>query len=123
MFKRVVVMLLSVSIAYAGLVSTASAAVVGTQQALSVDARQAMITHINSSLQRDDVRQAMIDLGVDPQQAEQRVASLTDQELAELDGKLDQLPAGSGALAVIGIVFLVLLILDVTGVINIFSGT
>lgn len=37
-----------------------------------------------------------------------------------MHGQLEQLPAGGSALAVIGIVFLVLLILDLTGVINIF---
>jgi uncharacterized membrane protein (Fun14 family) len=36
---------------------------------------------------------------------------------------LDEAPAGGDALAVIGIVFLVLLILELTGVIDIFKKT
>ena len=71
---------------------------------------------------RADVQQALIEMGVDPNQAQLRVGSLSDQELAQLNGQLETLPAGGdGALAVIGIVFLVLIILEVTGVIDIFK--
>jgi len=63
----------------------------------------------------------MVELGVDPRQAELRVAALSDQELAQLDTRLDSLPAGEGALALVGAVFLVLMILEFTGVIDIFK--
>ena len=63
-------------------------------------------------------------MGVNPSDAALRVASLNDQELATVANRLDQLPAGGdGVLAVIGIVFLVLLILELTGVIDIFKKT
>jgi hypothetical protein len=66
----------------------------------------------------------MIDMGVDPAQALLRVSSLSDQELAQLDEQIDTLPAGGDSvLAIIGIVFIVLLILELTGVINIFNKT
>jgi len=60
-------------------------------------------------------------MGVDPSQVDARIASLTDGELRTLAGQMNDLPAGSGALAVIGIVFLVLLILEAVGVIDIFK--
>ena len=63
----------------------------------------------------------MVRLGADPLQADARVASLSDAELMKLQGQLDRLPAGGDALAVIGIVFIVLLILELTGVTNIFN--
>jgi len=53
-------------------------------------------------------------------QAQARVASLSDLELAQLDGQLDSLPAG-GSLALVGAVFVVLMILEFTGVIDIFK--
>jgi hypothetical protein len=50
------------------------------------------------------------------------VASLTDQELADVARNLDTLPAGGdGVVVVLGIVFIVLLILEWTGVIDIFK--
>lgn len=101
--------------------NTANAGVIGTQQAMSAELRSAKETQVRSSLARDDVRHAMQQLGVDPADAEARVASLSDAELLQLEGQLDRLPAGGDALAVIGVVFLVLLILELVGVTNVFN--
>lgn len=120
MFKTTVSLLLSVALVFGGMVAPASAAVIGTQEALSPDARQAQIADIQRDLSRGDVQQAMIAMGVDPQQAQLRVASLNDSELARLQSQLDSLPAGGGFLALVGAVFVVLLILELTGIINIF---
>ena len=101
---------------------TASAGVIGTQAYLSGVDRAGQIAQIQSSLSRQDVRNELVSLGVDPAAASERVASLSDQELAQVSGKLEQLPAGGdGLLAVIGIVFIVLLILELTGVTDIFK--
>jgi hypothetical protein len=60
-------------------------------------------------------------MGVQPEQAQLRVASLSDSELARLQSGLDNLPAGGDSiLAVLGILFVVLLVLELTGIINIF---
>jgi hypothetical protein len=118
--NKLFALVLSATLVFAGFGSQASAAVISTGTALSMDARELRIADIHASLSRADVQQAMVELGVDPQQAQLRVASLSDAELQQLEGQLDTLPAG-GALALIGAVFLVLLILEVTGVIDIFK--
>jgi len=117
----VVVPVVSVALVCSGFSGTVSASVISTQQALSADARAAVEGDVRNALARDDVRQAMVRLGADPLQADARVASLSDAELMKLQGQLDRLPAGGDALAVIGIVFIVLLILELTGVTNIFN--
>lgn len=105
-----------------GFQSVASASVIGTQQYLKTAERSQQITRIQSALARQDVRDQLVRLGVDPVAAGERVASLSDEELARVSGKLDSLPAGGdGLLAVIGIVFIVLLILELTGVTDIFK--
>ncbi|MEG3192179.1 PA2779 family protein [Lysobacter sp. D1-1-M9] len=122
MFRRFLVMpLLIVALMSYGFAGTASAAVISTQQALSAEARAASETDVRSALAREDVRNAMQRLGVDPVDADGRLASLSDAELVRLQGELDQLPAGGDALAVIGVVFLVLLILELVGVTNVFN--
>jgi hypothetical protein len=72
---------------------------------------------------RDDVRAELLRLGVEPKMAEERLAALTPAELQLLQHQMDQLPAGAGGevFAVIGIVFVILLILELVGVTNIFS--
>lgn len=122
MFKRTLSLVLSVTLIFSSMVAPASAAVIGTQEALALNARQAQIADIQRTLSRDDVQQAMVAMGVQPEQAQLRVAALSDTELAQLQAELGSLPAGGEALALIGAVFLVLLILELTGVINIFKG-
>ena len=61
-------------------------------------------------------------MGVDATQIDSRVAAMTDAELRSLAGEIENLPAGGDALAVIGIVFLVLLILEAVGVLDIFKS-
>ena len=101
------------------LAPVARAAVIGTDALLS--ARPVAVSdQLQAALERDDVRARLIALGVNPDQAKKRVAALTPDEIARLQGRIDSLPAGAGALEVIGIVFLVLLILELVGVTNIF---
>jgi hypothetical protein len=103
----------------------ATAAAIGTRDVVAPLAnegtRAAQIARVQAAMARDDVRSALIDRGVDPAAAAGRVAALSDRQLADLAAQLDELPAGGSALAVIGIVFLVLLILELTGVIDIFK--
>jgi len=121
MRKKLVAMTLSGSLVCAGFSSGVAAAVIDTQQAVTMDARELRIAAASATLAREDVRSAMIELGADPQQVQLRVASLSDAELAQLEGRLQQLPAGGSALGLVGAVFLVLLILEITGVVDIFK--
>jgi len=124
MMKKAVSLVLVACLLIGGVSTQVAAAVVSTQQAMSLQQRQSTVDHIQANLQRADVQQAMIEMGVDPQEALLRVGSLSDQELAELSTQIDSLPAGGdGVLALIGAVFVILLILELTGVINIFNKT
>lgn len=73
-------------------------------------------------LDREDVRAALTAQGLDPEEARARVASLTDAEVRQLVGQLDQLPAGGNGLGVVigmlVIVVIVLLILKYTGMLR-----
>ena len=123
MFRKFVVMpLLVLSLVFPGFSGPAMAGVIATQDALSAEVRAARETQVRGAFAREDVRQAMQQMGVDPGDAEGRIASLSDAELSQLQGQLDRLPAGGdGGLVVVGIVFVVLLILELVGVINIFN--
>lgn len=123
MFKRSVIYLLCFGILNLGSPLMANAAMIGTLQAVESGNRAQDLATINASLARDDVRQQFAALGVDPAQVESRIAALTDSELSRLAGQMSDMPAGGDALAVIGIVFIVLLILELTGVIDIFKKT
>jgi hypothetical protein len=121
-FRRLIASVTAACFLCIGFQSVASATVIGTQEYLHSADRAQQITQVQAALSRQDVQSALVRLGVDPVAAGERVASLSDQELARVAGKLDSLPAGGDSLlAVIGIVFVVLLILELTGVTDIFK--
>ena len=122
-FRRSCVMLVSASLISLGLQAPAAAGIVGTSDAIAAVQQQNDRAVVRDVLARSDVRARMIGMGVDPAEVEGRLAALTDAELATLADRLEQAPAGGDALAVIGIVFIVLLILEFTGTIDIFKKT
>ncbi len=83
--------------------------------------RQDRIDHINEVLARESVQNTLVAYGVDPADASARVDALTDTELQTLEQQLEQLPAGSGVVEVVGIVAIVLVILELLGVTKFFS--
>lgn len=104
---------LPMSTAQAGLVSTER---VIEQNATPVQAAQAQNrARVLEFLKRDDVREQMRSLGVDPKEALLRAEVLSDAEIAKIAGKLDELPAGGNALgAILGAVLFVLVVLLIT---------
>lgn len=120
-FRRACVALLSASLVSLGLQTPAVAGMVGTSEAVVAGQSGDALARVQGVLARDDVRARMIELGVSPAEVEGRLAALTQSELNDLADRLDQAPAGGDVLVVIGIVFVVLMILEFTGVIDIFK--
>src|SRR5688572_20015635 len=120
-FRRACVALLSASLVSLGMQAPAAAGVVGTAKAIA--ARQDGRALVDATLARADVRAQLESMGVDPAAIEGRLAALSEAEIATLAGQIEQAPAGGDALAVIGIVFVVLIILELVGVIDIFKKT
>lgn len=118
---KIIPILLSLSLIFAGTALPASAGIVTTRDAMALDLRVSQVSAVQASLAREDVRAAFVALGVDPEQASARVEALSDAELSQLQRQIDQLPAGGSALALVGAVFVVLMILEFTGVIDIFK--
>ena len=121
MNKRLVVYVMCLALLNLGSPLVAQAGMVSTLQAVEVSTRVQDLATVNAALARDEVRAQFASLGVAPAQVESRVAALTDSELRTLAGQMAEMPAGADALAVIGIVFLVLLILEAVGVIDVFK--
>ncbi len=51
-------------------------------------------TRVMDFMLREDVQQQLTILGVDPEEAARRVASLSDEEIQKIAGRLEELPAG-----------------------------
>ena len=107
-----------------GPIDAARAALITTEQAVAGDLAGSDRGRVAAFLARDDVRAQMVAFGVDPSEAAQRVAGLSDAEVQRIVGHLDRLPAGQSAVAaVLGValfIFLVLLITDLLGLTDVF---
>jgi hypothetical protein len=105
-------------------ISPVQAALVTTNEVINQSKSDIAREKVNIFLERADVQQQMVAMGVNPDMAKSRVASLTDQEIMQLSDRIDQLPAGSGTfetILIIGLVFfLVLVVLDIVGVTDVF---
>ncbi|WP_442909002.1 PA2779 family protein [Halopseudomonas sp.] len=99
----------------------AQAAMVGTdeviaQQQLSVDRAE-----LKGMLQDQAVQDKLASMGVSPDQVDQRIDSLTADELAYFNTQLDEAPAGAGVVGVIVLFLVIFIITDMLCATDIFS--
>ena len=103
---------------------SAWAAMIGTESIINVDRGQSPRDYLNNLLARKDIQAALVSQGIDPQEAQARIDSLSDAEVNDIVNKLDKLPAGGGVLETILIiaflVFLILLLTDIAGYTDVF---
>jgi len=118
LMKRVMAILVSVSLV-SSYTTQAWAGVVSTEQLLQQEAAIDTASLV-SALDREDVREQLVDMGVDPEQAKLRIAALDDEQIGAIQANMDALPTGGGVLEVVLAVLVVLVILDLVGVTNIF---
>jgi hypothetical protein len=118
--RRFVASLLIVSLSGLAIPLPAQAGMIATDAVVASADRG----RISSLLMRDDVRQQLKAYGVSAADVQARVDALSDAELAQLAGKLGEVPAGGdGIIGAILFVFVLLLITDILGLTKIFPFT
>jgi hypothetical protein len=123
--KRLFSAFLAASILFTGSIQTVQAAMISTEQVAesSITSQGNQVrTLIVAALSREDVQAALVARGIDPAQAQDRVAALTDEEASVVASQLDTAPAG-GIIGAIVLIFLVLLLTDILGFTKIFPFT
>ncbi len=75
-------------------VNLAQAAMVTTDQVIEDSTVADDRARVMDFMAREDVRRELETLGIDPDEAARRTASLSDEEIRQIAGRLDQLPAG-----------------------------
>jgi len=121
-FVKFVVGIVCVALINMCMAGVASAAIVDTAALVAPD-RAADMGVVRTQLDRADVRAKMTEMGIDATAVDSRLASLSDRELHKLAVDLQNAPAGGDVVWIIGAVFIVLIILELTGVIDIFKKT
>jgi hypothetical protein len=120
MVAGLVILTLAFSITWA----PAYAAMVSTGEILKQGQSNLDRERLSMLLDRSEVRNYLEAWGVDSKEAQARVDSLTDEEIAEIAAQIDQMPAGGDGLGILVgaalLVFLVLLITDLLGLTDVF---
>lgn len=119
--KKLGVAVLSVLMLGATLPRAAVAGIIDTQTVVTAESRANALSRIDRALSQEQVGAKLAEMGVERADIDARLASLTDVELASLADRMDNAPAGGDLLAVVGVVFIVLLVLELVGVIDIFK--
>ena len=98
----------------------AQAGLVGTDTVLETARADSERARVIAALDREGVAAELESLGLDSAQAKARVARMTDAEVARLQDRIDEAAAGSGALEVALVVFIVFVVTDVIGATDVF---
>lgn len=105
----------AVNLAHAEMLSTDAA--IGKYSALADRAV------LRDSLQKQEIRDQIVALGVDPAEAEARLAALSDAEIATILTQMEQNNAGADIIGTLFTVFIILLVTDLLCFTNLFSFT
>ena len=89
----------------------AQAAMVGTNEVIAQQQLNVDRAELKGMLDDQSVQDKLASMGVSPDQVDQRIDSLTADELAYFNTQLDEAPAGAG---VVGIIVLFLVIFVIT---------
>lgn len=129
--RRVIAITVATSVSFAGFMQVAQAApahgLISTEQvaaAAGLRTAAASRAHVMQTLERADVSAALVERGVDLDQARARVAAMTDAEALQVAADIDLAPAGaSDLIGALLFVFVLLLITDILGFTKIFPFT
>ena len=118
--NRFIVGLLAATLAAGACPPHVLAAVIATETVVAEGARE----RVALALSRAEVRAQLEAYGVSGAEVQARVDALSDDEVTQLAGHLDSLPAGgNGIVGAVVFVFLVLLITDIIGLTKVFPFT
>ncbi len=119
-FKQALASLLAIAL-FSLQAAPLQAAMMGTGELLQLEQGHIERQQLNSLMARDDVREQLTLMGVDADQARERVAAMSDEEVRQLNGHLSELPAGGDILGVAVLIFVIFVITDMLGATDIFS--
>ncbi len=103
-------------------ISPAFAGIVGTDSYLSEQTAQQDREDLRALMSRDEVRSLLETNGLTVEEAQARVDSLTDKEVSQMAEKFNELPAAGDAAVVVLVIALVVIILELAGITDIFTG-
>jgi len=100
--------------------TSAQAAMIGNDVIINHVQQSNAKAELLQTINRSDVKQQLLNMGVNPENIESRINLMTHEEIAQLNQQIGELPAGGDVLGVLLIIFIVFVITDIIGATDIF---
>ena len=101
--------------------TSAQAAMISNDLVINQVQHSSASTELLQTINRADVKEQLLNMGVKAEDIESRVKLMTHEEIAQLNQQIAELPAGgTDVLGVLLIIFLVFVITDIIGATDIF---
>ena len=122
--KQLLVYVLATSFLFVGFTQSVQAAMISTEQVVATANAQQERAKFVMTLDRPEVQAQLERLGISQADAADRIAALTDAEVASMSHQIDSLPAGGNAIiGALIFIFVVLLVTDILGLTKVFPFT
>lgn len=121
LLKRIAAMLAALHLLLVAQIPLAQAAMIGTPEVVTEQQQQVDRQQLLTMLDDQEVQKKLESMGVERDQVEKRINSLTAAELAQFNQQLDQAPAGAGVVGVIVLFLVIFIITDMLCATNIFN--
>lgn len=102
-------------------VPLAQGAMVSTAEAINVEQGDLSRDHLIALLEKEELKQQLAGYGLNASVAVERVNSMSDAEVALLNTRIDELPAGEGVVGIAAMIFIVFIITDALGATDLFT--
>jgi UPF0716 family protein affecting phage T7 exclusion len=121
--KKIFVHTLITALVFVGFTQSVQAALITTEQVVSVAAAQQNRAKIAATFARPEVQAELQKMGITAEEAQARVAALTDADTVSIARQVDSLPAGGDVVGALVFIFVLLLITDILGLTKVFPFT
>ena len=119
--KRVATLLAAMHFMLFAQIPLAQATMIGSPGVIAEQQQQVDRQQLLTMLENEDVQKKLVSMGVEQDQVEQRINSLTPAELAQFNQQLDQAPAGAGVVGIIVLFLVIFIVTDLLCATNIFN--
>lgn len=121
--KSVAVMLSAQLVLATQAVTMAQAEMLGTDAAITKYTALSNRDALMDQMQRADVQAGIVEMGIDPVEAEARLAALSDVEVAAMLAQMEQDNAGADIIGTLFTIFVILLVTDLLCLTRVFNFT
>ncbi len=118
-FKRTLALILSISL-FSISFGHAHAAIVTNDQIIHQAQQEIDKTTLLTMINHLDVQEQLLSMGVSSTDIKERIKQMTQEEIAQLNSQLDNLPAGGDILGIAVLIFIVFVVTDVIGATDLF---